>query len=97
MSISNNESRSAKEERLKNIRESIKLFSQEEAVVARELGVDAVEDIRSKHRLEDDAETLYDRMTPAEMMKLYETDRQEWKRILDAKRAAGERKLMKWR
>jgi hypothetical protein len=36
-------------------------------------------------------------MTPAELTELYETNLDEWRRVLAAKQAAGERALMKWR
>lgn len=79
-----------KDEEIAQHNDSIKVLTER----LKELGVvDATKDIASKHRSEDEAESLYDRMTPAEVMELYQTDREKWQEMMDAKEQAGLRKL----
>jgi hypothetical protein len=85
-----------KKDRLAKLRESMKVFAAEEAPLARELGEAAVANYANAHRQEDEAAQLFDRLTPAEKLDLYTNNKEEWKRILDAKEAAGARRLMKW-
>lgn len=54
-------------------------------------------DLASKVRSEEDAAALYDRLSPGELTKLCAEQPEEWKRLLEAKRAVGDRALMKWR
>jgi hypothetical protein len=42
---------------------------------------------------EKDAET-FDKLAPGELVHLYQTDREQWQRLLDAKERQGLRKLM---
>jgi hypothetical protein len=86
-----------KKEHLAKLRESMTLFSTEEARLARELGEPSVTNYAEAHRQEDEGALMFDRLTPAEKVDLYTNNHAEWKRILDAKEAAGARKLMKWR
>ena len=83
------------DERLARAADFRKLAAELEADVARERGEDPVQDITATHREEEENATLFDKLTSAELMHLYQTDRERWKRIMDAKQSAGERKLMK--
>lgn len=97
MSTNNdNETRAYHEERLRKIAKERQSLDKDEAESNRVLGITSVDQMRAGLRAEDEGETLFDRLTPAELMHLYETDREQWHRILGAKRAAGERKLIKW-
>jgi hypothetical protein len=53
--------------------------------------------IAAEQRIEEERALLYDKMTPSELMKLWETDRAAWQEVLDAKQAQGMRKLIRWR
>lgn len=52
-------------------------------------------DITSKHRVEDASTSLFEKMTSAELMELYQTDRAKWQEVMDSVQSAGERKLAK--
>lgn len=82
-------------EELARVRDSLKTFREREADLSRELGEDPVQDITTSHREEEENASLFDELTSAELMHLYQNDRERWKRIMDAKQSAGERKLMK--
>lgn len=53
--------------------------------------------IAREQHVEEERATLYDRMTPSELMRLYETDKVAWQEVMDAKQAHGMRKLIRWR
>lgn len=86
-----------KKEHLAKLRESMTLFSNEEARLARELGEPSVTNYMEAHRQEDEGALLFDRLTPAEKLDLYQNNKEEWMRILAAKEAAGARKLLRFR
>lgn len=86
-----------KKDRLAQLRESMNVFSTEEAALARELGEPAVTNYAETHRQEDEGALMFDRLTPVEMLDLYNNNRDEWKRVLAAKEAAGARKLLRFR
>jgi hypothetical protein len=50
-------------------------------------------DISSKHTAEAEAKSLFDRMTPAELMELYQTDHEKWEKVMESVESAGLRKL----
>lgn len=53
--------------------------------------------IAAEHREEEDRATLFDKMSSAELMKLWTEDREEWSRVMEAKRSHGMRKLLRYR
>jgi hypothetical protein len=53
--------------------------------------------IAADHREEEDRATLFDKMSSAELMRLYESDRPEWERVCESKRSHGMRKLLRYR
>jgi hypothetical protein len=53
--------------------------------------------IAHEQRIEEERALLYDKMTPAELMRLYESDKTAWREVMDAKQAQGMRKLIRWR
>jgi hypothetical protein len=62
----------------------------------KELGVGeetAPATLAAKHREQDEAETLFERSTPAERLQLYHDDHDAWQRMMDAHEAAGLRRL----
>ena len=83
----------AKREERDRVRESIKAFLQHEAQLSRDLGEEPYVDLVKKHRAEDQAVELFDRMTPSEMLDLYYSDRDRWRQVMEAKRQAGMRQL----
>ena len=56
-------------------------------------GSPAPTDISSKHTAEAEAKSLFDRMSSAELMELYQNDREKWQEVIDGVQSAGERKL----
>lgn len=86
-----------KKDRLAQLRESMNVFSAEERTLASEIGEPSVTSYAETHRQEDEGALLFDRLTPVEMLDLYNNNRDEWKRILAAKEAAGARKLLRFR
>jgi hypothetical protein len=86
-----------KKDRLAKLRESMNLFSAEERNLANELGESSVTNYAETHRQEDEGAQMFDRLTPVEMLDLYNNNREEWKRVLAAKEAAGARKLLRFR
>jgi len=85
-----------KKEELAQVRDSLKVFMRREAELAQEVGEAPATGIRAKVRERDEDVDLWDRMTPAERTELYQNDKEEWKRILEAKREAGMRKLLRY-
>lgn len=85
----------AKQDELARVRDSLKVFREREAELSRELGDDPTVDIAASQRDEEENATLFDKLTSAELMSLYQTDRERWQAIIDAKQSAGERKLQK--
>jgi len=45
-------------------------------------------------RKDDELASMFDRLSPGELTRLYTTDRETWQRIMDAHEAQGVRKLM---
>ena len=80
-------------EELERLRQSIQMFRERETELSRKLGEESLTHIAAAHRDEDDRATLYDRMTSAELMSLYETNRSEWQRVIEAKHAQGMHRL----
>jgi hypothetical protein len=75
------------------VRESIKTFQEEDAHLSAQLGEESAASVRTTRMKEDEDSELFDRLSPAERKTLWETNRGEWQRILDAKEKAGLRKL----
>jgi hypothetical protein len=51
--------------------------------------------LSAKHRQEEESTSLFDKMSSAELMELYQTDRPKWQQVIDSVQSAGERKLEK--
>lgn len=49
----------------------------------------------SKRKKEDEGASLFERMSSAELMTLYQTDKEKWQEVMDSVLSAGERKLAK--
>jgi hypothetical protein len=56
-------------------------------------GSSAPTDLFSKHTAEAEAASLFDKMSSAELMELYQHDREKWQEVIDGVQSAGERKL----
>lgn len=83
------------EEELAEIRSWKAEMTRREAEHLAKMGLSAsASEIAKGHREEDEREAVYDRLTPAERMQLFQSNPEEWRRVLDAKEAAGFRKLI---
>jgi hypothetical protein len=56
---------------------------------------DVKPDIAARLNEEGEGASLFDKMTSAELMELYQTDRAKWQEVMDSVQSAGERKLAK--
>lgn len=63
--------------------------------LGRKLGKEVATDISSKLGAEEEATSLFERMTSAELMELYQTNPTKWQEVMDGVQSAGERKLAK--
>ncbi len=63
----------------------------------KDLGIDDDEtpSPEKKRKQEDESATLFERMSSAELMQLYQSDRAKWQEVMDSVLSAGERKLAK--
>jgi hypothetical protein len=84
----------ALKEELARVRDSLRAFRERETELAQKLGETPTSDIATARRAETERATLFDQLTSAELAQLYETNREEWQRVLDAKESSGLRKLM---
>jgi hypothetical protein len=84
-----------KEADLERVEESLKVFGEHRDRLRRELGINGDGGITTAETLkeEDEAATLLDRMTSAEILHLFETNHEKWKELMEAKERAGFRKL----
>ena len=85
-----------REAQLRRLQEHKKLIADEEQKLYRDLGITnsaAPADPVAAMQQEDAESLLYDRLTPAELVDLYENDRSRWKEIMRAKERVGLRKL----
>jgi hypothetical protein len=83
----------AKQEELTKVRESLKLFREREQALARELGEDPTPDISATHQQESEDASLFHKMSSAELLHLYRTDKAAWRRVMDSVESEGLRKL----
>ena len=81
-----------KEEDIAQHEKNIRVLQEE---VDRLRGGPAAPSLSTKHTAEDEAQSLFDRMSSAELMELYQTDREKWQQVMDSVQSAGERKLAK--
>ena len=83
---------------LERLRRSIKTFHEEEQRLAQELGEPSSSggqpNVFERKRQEDEDAELFDKLSPADLTELYENDREQWQRIMDAREAVGTRRLM---
>ena len=82
-----------KREELEKVRQWRKEMARREKQLLEELGESVNADLISKHREEQELDILFDRLTPAERLELYQTNPEQWQKLLEAKEAAGMRKL----
>ena len=85
-----------KREELEKGQQWQKEMGRREKQLLEEIGESVDADLVSKHREEQELDTLFDRLTPAERLELYQTNPEQWQKLLEAKEAAGMRKLLSW-
>lgn len=67
-------------------------------LLAKSGGASSVGDvIATELQDEEDRASLFYKMSSAELMRLYETDREEWNRVMEATQSSGMRKLLRHR
>ena len=84
---------SDKQKELEQVRASMKTFKEAEAQLVKELGMQPTDDLLSQVRGQDDLAGLYDKLTPAQLLDLYNNDHDKWEQILEAVETVGSRKL----
>lgn len=67
----------------------------QEGLEALGAGDDETPTPESKRKHEDESASLFEKMSSAEVMQLYQTDRAKWQEVMDSVLSAGERKLAK--
>jgi hypothetical protein len=82
------------EERLTRIQDSIKVFQEEERKLLGQKKDTAAQSVTARVEQEEREAAAFDKMTPSELLQLYQTDKEQWQRLLDAKERQGLRKLM---
>ena len=85
---------------LDRVRNSIRVFQEEEARLSRELGEEPQfaegSDLLKKKQQEDSDAELFDRLAPAELLDLFYNDNDQWTRIMKVKEDQGTRRLLGW-
>lgn len=88
-----------KREELKRVRAWLDKLRTDEEKLAAELGeeseggTDSSATLRTRQRVEDEEAQLFDKLSPAEKLRLYKEEPATWKRLCDAKEREGVRKL----